>query len=92
MSDAKLLYRMREAFGRGFIEAVVWQLPEPAKPSVHLIRYRLVYIVQRERIVGYYNECGKGDHRHILGRELPYTFVDVPTLLADFLKDAREHQ
>lgn len=92
MSDAKLLYRIREAFGRGFIEAVIWELPEPAKPSTHLIRYRLVYIVQGERVVGYDNERGKGDHRHIVGRELAYTFVDVPTLLADFLKDAKEHE
>lgn len=89
---AKLLYRTREAFGRGFIEAVIWEVPSPVQPSTHLVKYRLVYIVQGKRIVGYDNERGKGDHRHVGGRELGYSFVDVPTLLRDFLRDAKENE
>jgi len=33
------------------------------------------------------NETGKGDHRHRGGREEPYRFTDVDTLVADFLVD-----
>jgi hypothetical protein len=38
-------------------------------------------------VVGYDNERGKGDHRHLRGAELAYRFVDVQTLLADFMAD-----
>jgi hypothetical protein len=40
-----------------------------------------------ERFVGYDNERGKGDHRHIEGREMRYRFVSVEQLVADFLTD-----
>ena len=42
--------------------------------------------------VGYDNERGKGDHKHLRSVEIPYRFVDVPTLLADFMKDVQEIQ
>lgn len=74
--------------------------PEPRSPAAELrnldterqtsggrIGNRLVYVVDGVRVVGYDNERGKGDHRHIGGREVVYRFVDVPTLLKDFLKD-----
>jgi len=41
-------------------------------------------------MVGYDNERGKGDHRHRGGRETPYRFVDVPTLIRDFIKDVEQ--
>ena len=66
---------------------VVWRLPRPVPPSEHGFKYRLVYIVEGVRVVGYDNERGKGDHRHIGDTEAPYTFVDVPTLTADFMAD-----
>ena len=40
-----------------------------------------------ERLVGYDNERGKGDHKHIAGREQRYRFVSVEQLVADFLAD-----
>lgn len=40
-----------------------------------------------ERLVGYDNERGKGDHKHMAGRELQYRFVSVEQLVADFLAD-----
>lgn len=39
---------------------------------------------------GFDNERGKGDHRHDGRREIPYAFVDVETLLADFWRAAEE--
>ena len=84
---ARLIYRIREAYGNGVIEAVVWEVPEPVRPSEHLVKYRLAYVVDGKRIVGYDNERGKGDHRHIRNVEYRYRFRDVSTLLGDFLKD-----
>jgi Family of unknown function (DUF6516) len=39
------------------------------------------------RLVGYDNERGKGDHRHIEGREEPYRFRGWEALIDDFLGD-----
>ena len=36
-------------------------------------------------LVGYDNERGKGDHRHIEGREEAYLFRGWETLIDDFL-------
>lgn len=35
----------------------------------------------------YDNESGKGDHRHMGGKETTYVFVSVDQLLDDFLAD-----
>lgn len=73
----------------GIIEMVIWQLPEPTAERPHGLKYRLVYVVGDVRVVGYDNETGKGDHRHLREREMPYRFVDVDTLVADFYEDVR---
>ncbi len=41
-------------------------------------------------VVRYDNETGKGDHRHVGGREEPYQFRSVEVLVADFLRDIDE--
>ena len=87
MPDATLLIRRRSLVGAGVLEMVVWRVPQPVPPSDHGFKYRLVYVVGGVRLVGYDNERGKGDHRHLGARELAYRFVDVPTLLADFMAD-----
>jgi len=38
-------------------------------------------------LVRYDNESGKGDHRHYEDREDTYRFIDVETLVQDFLAD-----
>lgn len=87
---ARLIRRIREAHRRGFIEGVIWEVPQPVPPSEHRIKYRLAYVAEGVRVVGYDNERGKVDHRHVRGRERPYAFVDVPTLIRDFLSDVKE--
>lgn len=84
---AKCLHRFKQAYGEGLIEGVVWEVPKPVPPSEHPYKYRLVYIVQGQRVLGYDNERGKGDHKHLGAEELPYIFQDVSTLLADFKDD-----
>ena len=87
---ATLVHRKEFAYKDGRVEMVVWGVPKPIDPSSHPFKYRLVYIVNGVRVVGYDNERGKGDHKHLKGEEFPYLFVDIPTLMADFLKDVRE--
>lgn len=87
---AVLVHQFKQVYGKGRIEGVIWRVPEPVPPSQHAYKYRLVYVVGGTRVVGYDNERGKGDHRHVGDVELPYRFVEVATLLRDFLKDVEE--
>jgi len=85
---ARLIYRERRSLKEGgFIEQVIWQVPQPVPPCTHAYKYRLVYILNGMRVVGYDNERGKGDHKHFGGREYPYTFIGAVQLLDDFLND-----
>lgn len=92
MTEAELLLKTRAVHGGGIVEMVVWRVPEPAPPSEHSFKYRLVFVRDGKRVVGYDNERGKGDHKHLEQRELPYRFVDIETLMADFLRDVEALQ
>ncbi len=87
---AVLIHQFKQAFRQGRIEGVIWKVPATVPPSTHGYKYRLVHIVNGKRVVGYDNERGKGDHRHLGGREKPYRFIDVPTLVSDFMKDVEK--
>lgn len=82
-------FRAKETYGRGFVEIVIWQVPEPVPPSEHPYKYRLVYVVEGTRMVGYDSERGKGDHKHIGEHEMPYRFVNPQQLMADFMADVK---
>jgi hypothetical protein len=84
---ATLLHHSRTAHRNGIVEAVVWRVPQPVPPSEHPFKYRLVYVVNGQRIVGYDNERGKGDHKHVREQELPYAFTSPQQLMLDFLAD-----
>jgi len=84
---AELLMRERRVLEVGFIEVIVWGLPEPLSGSTHSFKYRLAYVVEGECVLRYDNESGKGDHRHMGGKETTYVFVSVDQLLDDFLAD-----
>lgn len=87
MPNAALVLEDRRPHAAGLIEVVIWAVPQPVPPGDHGFKYRLVYVVGGKRVVGYDNERGKGDHKHLRGAELAYRFVDVQTLLADFMAD-----
>lgn len=89
-SKARLLYREKRSYAGGIIELVIWQVPEPVPPSEHPFKYRLVFVRDGKRVVGYDNERGKGDHRHEGETEIGYTFVDETRLLEDFWRDVKE--
>jgi len=85
---AELIIRYRQVYADGAIaEAVVWRVPTPVPPSDHSIKYRLFYGRAGVRLIGYDNERGKGDHRHIAGREYAYIFESIDKLMADFIAD-----
>ena len=67
------------------LEIVIWKVPNPVPPTEHGYKYRAVYVLDGVRIVGFDNERGKGDHCHLDGKELPYTFTSVDQLLEDFI-------
>ncbi|MBK5964731.1 hypothetical protein CCR95_11730 [Thiocystis minor] len=72
----------------GLIEFVVWRLPAPVPPCGHPFKYRLVFVVDGQRALGFDNERGKGDHWHRDGVERLYAFVDVDRLIEDFIAEA----
>lgn len=88
MKAQRIFYHKEMMLG-GVIEMVIWQLPEPTAERPHGLKYRLVYAVDDVRVIGYDNETGKGDHKHLGKRELPYRFVDVDTLVADIDRECR---
>ncbi|TVR60389.1 MAG: hypothetical protein EA420_14315 [Candidatus Competibacteraceae bacterium] len=83
------LFRTKDIFGSGLIEIVIWQVPQPVPPSEHPYKYRLVYVVDGKRVVGYDNEPSKGDHKHLGDHEEPYRFISPQQLMADFMVDVR---
>ncbi len=88
--DAELLFHEKRSHAGGVIEIVVWRVPAPVPPAEHPFKYRLVFARDGRRIVGYDNERGKGDHRHLGRKELRYEFVDEDKLLKDFWQDVKE--
>jgi len=65
----------------------IWQLPQPSQERPHGLKYSLFYGDKDGRLVGYDNESGKGDHKHLRQVETRYKFVNVETMVADFLAD-----
>jgi hypothetical protein len=86
---ARLLFREKFVYADGGIrEMVLWQLGQASPDRPHALKYRLFYgHADGTCVVRYDNETGKGDHRHCGDCEEPYRFVDVDTLVADFLAD-----
>jgi hypothetical protein len=71
----------------GIIEIKVWELPHRTAERAHGLKYSLFFGYRGERVVGYDNETGKGDHRHYRDREEAYHFTTFERLLSDFWKD-----
>jgi hypothetical protein len=89
---AQRVHVFKQSYGNGRIEGVVWLVPEPVPPSEHPYKYRLVYVCEGKRIVGYDNERGKGDHKHLGEVESEYVFAGVKQLLADFMNDVEANK
>jgi len=83
---AQLITRFKDVTADGgILDLVIWKVPEPVPPTEHGYKYRAVYVVNGQRIVGFDNEHGKGDHCHLDGKEMPYAFTGVDQLIEDFI-------
>lgn len=90
---ATLIYQSSRAYDDGAImEIRVWKVPQAVPGSIHVLKYRLFYGYPGRRLIGYDNERGKGDHKHLEERELPYAFESLDKLIDDFLAEVAERR
>lgn len=91
MTKAAILLLDRKAVltNGAIVQIKVWRLAEADEKRPHGLKYSLFYGRPGERIIGYDNEAGKGDHRHYRGREEPYAFTSLEALVADFERDVK---
>lgn len=69
------------------VEMTIWRLPRTTLERPHGLKYSLCYGYDGQRVVGYDNERGKGDHKHIGALEIRYKFESVEKMITDFLQD-----
>ncbi|MBI5874910.1 MAG: hypothetical protein HZB81_03535 [Deltaproteobacteria bacterium] len=82
---ASLVYHEKKYFeGGAFYEVKIWRVPEN-EDKPHGLKYSFAYIVHGNRVIGYDNAEGKGDHRHHKGKEFPYRFQGLEKLWNDFM-------
>ena len=74
------------------VEMSIWNVPDAVPGSSHAFKYSLYYGYPGRRVIGYDNERGKGDHRHVGDREESYRFSSVEALIADFLSDVKRER
>jgi hypothetical protein len=92
-NKAVVLLHDRATYPDGaIVEMRILKLPAPDSERPHGLKYSLFYGRTGERIVGYDNERGKGDHRHYRDREEPYRFTTVERLMADFTADVERER
>ena len=72
------------------IEIKIWRLPFSTIERPHGLKYSLFYGRKGERIIGYDNETGKGDHRHYRAKEEKYRFISLKQLILDFELDVKK--
>jgi len=85
---AELIVRDKQFVDGTVTEVVVWRLTSPVPGCNHPFKYRFYFgLADGTCIVRYDNERGKGDHRHIGGKEKPYRFVSLQQLFRDFNED-----
>src|SRR5262245_13321488 len=85
---AQLLQNRRLDLADGLIVQIkIWRLPQTSDERPHGLKYSLFFGRDGERIVGYDNESGKGDHRHYRDNEEPYHFTTMENLIRDFWND-----
>ena len=67
----------------------IWRVKK-TDDKPHELKYSLVYIEKRQRIVCYDNAEGKKDHKHYFDKEFPYRFEGIDKLVRDFSEDVKK--
>ena len=87
---ARFAFHDKQVLPDGSImEMKIWELPQPAAASKHRLKYSLSYGRPGQRLVGYDNERGRGDHRHLGDKQESYGFSTPERLIEDFPADVR---
>ena len=81
--------RFNDTYGN-IVEMKIWSVPV-SEHTPYGVKYSMVYVVDGDRVVGYDNERGKGDHKHIDGRQENYQFKDADVLIEDFASDVEDY-
>jgi len=89
MKATRIFYDRMDYPDGSILEMTIWAVPMSVVGSAHRLKYSLFYGRAGEKLVGYDNERGKGDHRHIKGHEEPYTFTTPEALINDFLTEVK---
>jgi hypothetical protein len=88
MAPATLIFDRKLYLDDGrIIQMKVWRLPGSNAERSHGLKYSLFFGRPGERIIGYDNEAGKGDHRHYRDRQEAYPFVSLEKMIRDFEDD-----
>jgi hypothetical protein len=87
MKATRIFYDKAVLPDGAIVEMTIWQLPSASPERVHALKYSLFYGREGKRMVGYDNERGKSDHKHVYQVESKYRFESVEKLVADFLAD-----
>jgi Family of unknown function (DUF6516) len=87
---ARLAFHDKQVLPDGsIVEMKIWEVSQSVPGSSHRLKYSLFYGRSGQRLVGYDNERGRGDHRHLGDKQAPYTFSSAEQLIDDFLADVR---
>jgi Family of unknown function (DUF6516) len=92
MAAIPLVFLKRRNTDGTIVDIKIWQLLELTMERPHGLKYSLFYGRAGERIVGYDNETGKGDHRHYGPREMPYIFESMERMMQDFFGDVAKER
>ncbi|MGH8162407.1 MAG: toxin-antitoxin system TumE family protein [Gammaproteobacteria bacterium] len=87
---AEPLFRKRLVLSEtAFAEIVIHRVPKPLSGCWHDFKYRLALVSGGRCVLRYDNETGKGDHKHVGGKETAYRFVGLSKLQRDFWADVK---
>lgn len=92
MKATRIFYDRMDYPDAAILEMTIWEVPTPVPGSNHRLKYSLFYGRPGQRLAGYDNERGKGDHRHPRHAEELYTFTIPEALIEDFLADVGTHR
>lgn len=91
MAPAELIESQKFTLDSGVtVQIKIWRLREPTAERPHGLKYSLFYGRDGQRIIGYDNETGKGDHRHYRDREERYKYTTFEMLFLDFWRDVKK--
>ena len=85
---ARIAFQDKQVLPDGsIVEMKIWEVPQAVLGSTHRLKYSLGYGRPGRRLVGYDNERGKGDHRHLGDKPESCAFSTPEQLIEDFLAD-----